>query len=66
MKFGESAEFPGRVKRAARTVKLIDGRYDGPVPNVFASTTGRAVSPRLEEGSDVFVRCRRRRGISSE
>jgi hypothetical protein len=35
-----------RFGRAVRTVNRRDGKNDGPAPNVFASTAGRAVSPR--------------------
>jgi hypothetical protein len=52
------------MKRPARTVIQGGGETDAPGSYVFASTTGRAVSPRLKEASNFSVRCRHRPDIS--
>jgi hypothetical protein len=53
-----------REKRPARTV-THGGSNDAPGSYVFASTTGRAVSPRLKEVSNFSVHCRHTPDISS-
>jgi len=52
-------------ERTARTVNRRDGKYDGPVPNVFASTAGRAVSRRSKEGLGASGLSPRKRDIAS-
>ena len=54
-----------RFGRAVRTVNRRDGKNDGPAPNVFASTAGRAVSPRSKVGLRGFRPVPHRRSISS-
>jgi len=54
-----------RYRRAVRTVNRRDGKNDGPAPHVFASTAGRAVSPRSKAGLRGFRPVPRRRNISS-
>jgi hypothetical protein len=53
------------LKRPARIVISAE-EHDGPGWYVFASTTGRAVSPRLMGASNFSFRCLRRMGTSSE
>ena len=48
------------MKRPARTVIQGGGETDAPGSYVFASTTGRAVSPRSKEVSNLSVHYRRR------
>ena len=46
-------ETQGKSERFGRTVRTVnrrDGKNDGPAPNVFASTAGRAVSRRSKVG----------------